>query len=56
MDIEPGKTLIIRLVNVSEPDKDGRRTVTYELNGMTREALIADKSLAERSRSAPKPT
>jgi pyruvate carboxylase len=44
--IEPGKTLIIRLVNVGEPDKDGRRTVTYELNGMTREAFIADKHLA----------
>ena len=54
VDIEPGKTLIIRLVNVSEPDKDGRRTVTYELNGMTREALIADKSLAEKVKVRPK--
>ncbi len=44
--IEPGKTLIIRLVNVSEPDKDGRRVVTYELNGMTRESYIADRQLA----------
>lgn len=44
--IEPGKTLIIRLMNVSDPDKDGRRTVTYELNGMTRETLVADKQLA----------
>ena len=54
VDIEPGKTLIIRLVNVSEPDKDGRRIVTYELNGMTREALIADKSLAEKVKVRPK--
>jgi pyruvate carboxylase len=46
VNIEPGKTLIIRLMNVSEPDKDGRRTLTFELNGMTREAFIADKSLA----------
>jgi len=45
-NIEPGKALIIRLVNVAAPDKDGKRTVTYELNGMTREAFIADKSLA----------
>jgi len=52
--IEPGKTLIIRLVNVSDPDKDGRRIVTYELNGMTREALIADKSLAEKVKVHPK--
>jgi pyruvate carboxylase len=52
--IEPGKTLIIRLVNVSEPDKDGRRTVTYELNGMTREAFIADKHLAAKVKHRPK--
>jgi pyruvate carboxylase len=44
--IERGKTLIIRFVNVSEPEKDGRRIITYELNGMTRETFIADKSLA----------
>jgi pyruvate carboxylase len=43
--IERGKTLIIRFVNVSEPEKDGRRILVYELNGMTRETSIADKSL-----------
>ena len=52
--IEAGKTLIIRLVNVSEPEKDGRRTVTYELNGMTRETYIADKSLAAKVKHRPK--
>jgi pyruvate carboxylase len=54
IDIEAGKTLIIRLVNVSDPDKDGRRTVTFELNGMTREASIADKSLASKVKHRPK--
>jgi pyruvate carboxylase len=54
--IEPGKTLIIRLVNVSEPDKDGHRTVTYELNGMTRETLIADKNLAAKVKHRQKAT
>jgi pyruvate carboxylase len=44
--IERGKTLIIRFVNASEADKEGRRTLTYELNGMTRETPIADKSMA----------
>jgi pyruvate carboxylase len=44
--IEEGKSLIVRLVNVSEPDKDARRTVTYELNGQTREAVITDKKIA----------
>jgi pyruvate carboxylase len=52
--IEEGKSLIIRLVNISEPDKDGRRTVTYELNGMTRETSIADKKIVPQARSRPK--
>jgi pyruvate carboxylase len=52
--IELGKTLIIRLVNVSEPEKDGRRTVTVELNGMTRETFIADKQLAPKAKLRPK--
>lgn len=54
VSIEEGKTLFIKLVNVSEPDKDGRRTVTYELNGMTREAHIADKSLATKAKARAK--
>jgi pyruvate carboxylase len=54
VEIEPGKVLIIRLVNVSESDKDGRRVVTYELNGMTRETYIADKSLAAKVKIHPK--
>jgi pyruvate carboxylase len=52
--IEPGKTLIIRLVNVAEPDHEGHRTVTYELNGMTREASIPDKNLAAKVKHRPK--
>jgi pyruvate carboxylase len=54
VEIEPGKTLVIRLVTVGEPDKDGRRTVTYELNGMTREAFISDKKVAPQTRSRTK--
>ena len=50
--IEEGKSLIVRLVNVSEPDKDGRRTVTFELNGMTRETFIADKKIAPHGQDA----
>ena len=52
--IEEGKSLIVRLVNVSEPDKDGRRTVTYELNGVTRETLIADKKIVPLTKARPK--
>jgi pyruvate carboxylase len=52
--IEAGKTLIIRLVNVSEPEKDGRRTVTYELNGVTRETIVADKGMSAKVKHRPK--
>jgi pyruvate carboxylase len=52
--IEEGKSLIVRLVNVSEADKDGRRTLTYELNGMTRETYIADKKIAPQAKTRPK--
>ncbi len=52
--IEPGKTLIIRLINVGEAEKDGRRTITYELNGMTRETYIADKGTVPKVKQRPK--
>ena len=51
VSIEEGKTLFIKLINLSAPDKDGRRTVTYELNGMTREAYVTDKSITPKTRS-----
>ena len=43
--IEPGKTLFIKLINVGPIDKDGRRSVNFELNGMARQASVADKSM-----------
>jgi pyruvate carboxylase len=36
---------------VGEPDKDGRRTVAYELNGMGRETFITDKKVAPQTKS-----
>ncbi|MFT3784061.1 MAG: pyruvate carboxylase [Nibricoccus sp.] len=54
VDIEEGKALIIRLVNVSTPDKDGRRTISYDLNGMSRETLILDKNVAPKTKARPK--
>ena len=50
VEIEEGKTLFIKLIHVGEPDKDARRTVTFELNGMTREASIADRSIAPKAK------
>ncbi len=46
VSIEAGKTLIIRLVNIGEADKEGRRAVNFELNGIGRSVSVDDKSLA----------
>ncbi|MBX3452231.1 MAG: pyruvate carboxylase [Planctomycetaceae bacterium] len=45
VDIEPGKTLIVKFLTVGEPHADGERTVFFELNGQPRDVSIIDKSL-----------
>ncbi|MDQ8207748.1 pyruvate carboxylase [Coraliomargarita algicola] len=45
VEIEEGKVLIIKLIYVSEPDKEGLRTLTFELNGRARECVIKDHSI-----------
>jgi pyruvate carboxylase len=54
VDIEPGKTLIIKFVTVGDPQPDGRRVVFFELNGQPREVLIADRSVGPELPSHPK--
>ncbi|MEN9661286.1 MAG: hypothetical protein RL324_235 [Verrucomicrobiota bacterium] len=54
VSIEEGKILIIRLISVSGTDKDSRRTISYELNGIAREAFVIDKSVAPKARARPK--
>ncbi|HYM34838.1 MAG TPA: biotin/lipoyl-containing protein, partial [Steroidobacteraceae bacterium] len=44
VDIERGKTLIIRFVAMSDPHEDGTRTVFFELNGQPRSVKVADRS------------
>jgi len=44
IDLERGKTLIVRFVAMSETHEDGTRTVFFELNGQPREIRIADRS------------
>jgi pyruvate carboxylase len=44
IDIERGKTLIVRFVAVSEAHEDGTRTVFFELNGQPRSVKVADRS------------
>jgi pyruvate carboxylase len=45
MDIEPGKTLIIKFLTVGDAH-EGRRQVFFELNGQPRDVQVMDKSLA----------
>jgi pyruvate carboxylase len=54
VDIEPGKTLIIKFLTFSEPHPDGTRTLFFELNGQPREVTVRDKSLRVVERTHPK--
>jgi pyruvate carboxylase len=56
VDIEPGKTLLIRLLTVGEPHGDGLRTVFFELNGQPRSVTVPDASLAGEVQRRPKAT
>jgi pyruvate carboxylase len=46
VDIERGKTLVIRFLAIGDADEEGRRTVFFELNGQPREVKVTDRSLA----------
>lgn len=54
IDIEPGKTLVVKLTAISHPHEDGTRNVFFELNGQPREIRIVDTSLATQVRRHPK--
>ncbi len=43
--IEKGKDLVITLVNISDCDDDGVRTITFMFNGAEREIRMLDKSV-----------
>jgi pyruvate carboxylase len=44
IDLERGKTLIVRFITTSDPHDDGTRTVFFELNGEPRHIRVADRS------------
>lgn len=45
VEIETGKTLIVKLVSIGQPQADGTRIVYFELNGQSREVVIKDESI-----------
>ena len=54
VEIESGKSLIIKFLTVSEPHPDGTRTLFFELNGQPREITVRDRSLRPTERAHPK--
>ncbi len=54
IDIESGKTLIIKFLTVSDPHADGSRTVFFELNGQPRDVTVIDKSLEPTQKASVK--
>ncbi|GAB3904038.1 pyruvate carboxylase [Larkinella knui] len=44
IEIDEGKNILVRLLYVSEPDEQGNRMVTFELNGQSRQVQVRDKS------------
>ncbi len=54
VEIEEGKTLIIRYLTTGEPREDGTRTVFFELNGQPREVVVPDRSLEATLHKQPK--
>jgi len=45
VEIEKGKTLIIKLIEIGEPQHDGTRIMYFELNGQSRELVIQDMTV-----------
>ena len=56
VDLEEGKTLVIKFLAVSDPHPDGTRTVFFELNGRPREVDVVDAVSVLRARSGRRPT
>ena len=54
VEIEPGKTLVVKFLTVSEPHDDGTRAVFYELNGQYEKVNLVDRSLEAAQHRHPK--
>jgi pyruvate carboxylase len=58
IDIEPGKTLIVKLLSVGDIEHDGARTLTFELNGQPRSMRMNDDAAKvagpKRRKASPK--
>jgi pyruvate carboxylase len=46
ISLEEGKTLFVRLLNMTEADHNGQQTAIFELNGYPRHTTVTNKALA----------
>jgi len=54
LEIEAGKSLIIKFIAAGEPDGDGVRAVFFELNGVPRQVRVQDRALRASKETHPK--
>ncbi|MBC7533834.1 MAG: pyruvate carboxylase [Oligoflexus sp.] len=54
IELEPGKTLIVSLSGITDPDKDGKRRVFFQLNGFPRNLEVIDESITGVTKKRPK--
>ena len=54
VEIETGKTLIVKLISIGHPHPDGTRAVYFELNGVKREITVKDESITSTVVTKPK--
>ena len=54
VEIERGRTLIVRYLARSETDRKGECTIFFELNGQPRTVRVADRSAAAADMALPK--
>ena len=51
INIEDGKTLVIKYLGLGDLNEDGTRTVNFELNGMRREVAVPDPTATVQSKA-----
>jgi pyruvate carboxylase len=54
VDIETGKSLIVKFIAVGDADGDGFRPVFFELNGVPRQVRVLDRGITASRKSHPK--
>ena len=52
INIEDGKTLVIKYLGLGDHNSDGTINVQFELNGMRREVAVRDPNASEQTRQA----